>query len=120
MNDVTISELASRVFQSRDAAHREHWATKSYAAHVALGVFYDGSIDAIDAVIENYQGLFGKIDPFEVRTVPVKDIAKYLQDESDWIESNMDALSQGSPSIGNLIQALVSVYTKSCFMLSMK
>ena len=51
---------------------------------------------------------------------PVKDIAKYLSDEMDWIESNLDELSQGSPSIGNLIQALVSVYSKAVFMLGMK
>jgi hypothetical protein len=119
-NEVTIESLAARVFQARDAAHRQHWNTPSYAQHVALGAFYDDVIEAIDSIIENYQGLFGKIGPFEVSTEPVKDITSYLSDEMDWVESHTDELSQGSPSIGNLIQSLVSVYSKCVFMLGMK
>ena len=115
-----ISELATRVFQTRDIAHREHWATKSYASHVALGSFYNDVTDAIDVLIENYQGMFGKIDSFEVQTEPVKDIAKYLADEMDWIERHIDEIAQGSQSIGNLVQSLVSVYSKAVFMLGMK
>ena len=117
---ITISVLASRVFQARDIAHREHWTTKSYASHMALGAFYQDVIEAIDSVIENYAGMFGPMDTFEVYTEPVKDIAVYLQDEMDWIESHTEELAQGSPSIGNLIQSLTSVYSKCLFMLRLK
>ena len=54
MNDITISGLASRVFQARDVAHREHWRTSSYAIHMALNAFYQESINAIDAVTANH------------------------------------------------------------------
>lgn len=53
-----IDELISRVFASRNATHIEHWRTKSYAAHIALGEFYDGVIDNIDGIVEAYQGAF--------------------------------------------------------------
>ena len=115
-----ISELAARVFTARDAAHREHWRTKSHAAHVALGSFYDDVIEAVDAVIENYQGMFAPIENFEVSTVPVKDIVSYLTEEADWIEANLDELSNGSPSISNQIQTLISVYTRTIFLLGLK
>lgn len=115
-----ISELASRAFQARSVAHRQHWATKSYAEHVALGNFYGDVIEAIDAVIENYQGMYGKIDQFEVTTEPVGDITAYLSEEADWIESNLEELSAGSQSISNLIQTLISVYSKTIFLLRLK
>jgi hypothetical protein len=115
-----ISELATRVFQARDVAHRQHWATESYAEHVALGAFYEGVVDAVDAVVENYQGTFGKIATFDVETETVKDIRAYLQDEADWIESNLTELCGGSDSVSNLLQTLIAVYTKTVFLLGLK
>ena len=115
-----ISELAAKAFASRDIAHREHWKTTSYAAHVALGAFYDDVIESIDAIIENYQGMYGKIDHFEVETEKVTDIAEYLTECADWIESNRSELCQGSESIGSQIDILTSVYTRTVFLLGMK
>ena len=51
-----IEELVSRVFAIRNAAHLAHWASQSYSEHKALGKFYDGVIDKVDAIIETYQG----------------------------------------------------------------
>lgn len=51
-----IEQLVSRVFSTRNAAHLRHWSTQSYAEHVALGDFYDGVIDALDALVEARQG----------------------------------------------------------------
>jgi len=114
-----ISELAAKVFATRDIAHREHWKTTSYASHIALGNFYDDVIEAIDAVIENYQGTYGRIDYFEVETEKVPDIVGYLTECADWIESNRSELCQGSESIGSQIDILTSVYTRTVFLLRM-
>jgi hypothetical protein len=115
-----ITELAARTFAARDVAHREHWKTKSYAAHVALGGFYDGVIDAIDAIVEAYQGQYGNIDPFDVQTEKVSDILEYLVEEMDWIDANRDEIANGSANIGNLIDSLSAVYTKTIFLLGLK
>ena len=56
-----IEELIAKVFAAREAAHLEHWRTKSYAQHQALGEFYDTIIDQIDELVECYQGNFGLI-----------------------------------------------------------
>jgi hypothetical protein len=45
-----------RLLQTRDQAHLFHWNTKSYAAHVALGSFYDSLLDSIDSFFENSKG----------------------------------------------------------------
>jgi hypothetical protein len=116
-----IEELASRAFQARNIAHRAHWASKSYAEHVALGAFYDDVIEAVDSIVEEYQGLYAtRLDAFIVKDMDVKDLVDYLTAEADWIEENREDISQGSPSIQNLIDNLTSVYTKTVFLLSLK
>ena len=116
-----FKELLQRVFQARNIAHSRHWATQSYAEHVALGSFYDNAIEAVDAVAENYIGMFGPIGEFTTPIAPPEeDIRQYLQDEADWMESNLDELSNGSASISNQIQSLISVYTRTVFLLGMK
>ncbi len=115
-----ITELASRTLQARDAAHRQHWASKSYAEHIALNGFYDDVTEAVDAVVECYQGVFGDIDHFEVTTEPVDNIRAYLSDEMDWIASNRDIIAQGSENVGALIDNLSAIYSKAVFLLGMK
>jgi hypothetical protein len=116
-----ITELVSRVFSARNISHIHHWKTKSYAQHVALGGFYDGVIDSVDAIVENFQGLYGDIGDVEaISGKAPKDIVKYLSDEADWIEANRDEITQGSDSLGNLVDNLVNTYTKTIFLLGLK
>jgi hypothetical protein len=116
-----ISELAARTFQARNVAHREHWKTQSNSAHVALGAFYDGVIEAIDTIIETYQGMFGRIDAFTVEDPEATDdIVQYLQKEGDWLEENRAEIANGSTCIENLIDSLTAIYCKTIFLLGMK
>ena len=52
-----IEELVEKVFAARNEAHVAHWATKSFAEHMALGEFYDNIIDLIDRLIEATKGI---------------------------------------------------------------
>lgn len=113
-----IEELAGRVFASRDAAHRAHWATGSYAAHMALGDFYDGVIDAVDAVVETYQGRFGLIGPFSAASDPEPNVILVLERECAWIEANADAIANGSSAVRNLIDGLIEVYRVALYKLN--
>lgn len=38
-----------------------HWNTKSYAAHVALGGFYDSLLDSIDTFFEATKGKYPEV-----------------------------------------------------------
>ncbi len=49
-----ITELISKTFHSRNAAHIAHWRTKNFARHVALNKFYDKVIDIVDDLVEAY------------------------------------------------------------------
>ena len=50
-----------RLLQTRDQAQMFHWNTKSYAAHVALGGFYDSLLDSIDTFFEATKGKYPEV-----------------------------------------------------------
>lgn len=113
-----IEELAARVFQARDVAHRAHWRTNSYAQHIALGEFYDAVVDEIDAIVETYQGQFGLVADFRLFMAPVPDVAAYLQTEANWIAANRDKIARNSAELQNLIDGLVALYRRTLYKLT--
>ena len=53
---------------SRDQAHIFHWQTTgpgSFAAHMALGGYYDAIPDMVDALVEAHQGKHGILKGYE-------------------------------------------------------
>jgi ribosomal protein L6P/L9E len=54
--DETLAELVIDLLHSATVTHIMHWQTTSYAAHIALGEYYDQIVDVVDAVVEAYQG----------------------------------------------------------------
>jgi DNA-binding ferritin-like protein len=63
-----FEKLVSTLMCSRDQAHVFHWQTTgpgSYAAHMALGAYYEAIPDMIDALVEAYQGKHGILTGFE-------------------------------------------------------
>jgi DNA-binding ferritin-like protein len=114
----TIENLASRVFAARDCAHRAHWATSSFSAHVALDGFYTGVVGAVDEIVEVYQGTFGLIGPFEVETDGAgADVVSFLESEVEWIEDARDSIANGSRAVENLIDGLVAIYRRALYKL---
>lgn len=112
-----IEELVSRVFATRNALHLKHWATTSYAAHVALGELYDGIIDKLDEVVEIYQGAVEMIGDVEPATVK-DDIIAHIRDEADWIEENMEEISAGTKAVENVLQDLSGIYYRAIYKLT--
>lgn len=114
-----IEELVTRVFQARDLAHRTHWATNSYAQHMALGSFYDSIIEDLDSLVECYQGQFGLIEGAATRSSPLKrpDIATYLQEEFNWINEHRDDICKESTQLENLLDSLLERYSVTIYKL---
>lgn len=113
-----IEELIARVFCARNAAQLEHWRTKSYAQHQALGAFYDGLVDAIDVIVEAYQGVFPMIAVGELpKQQRIPNIVLYLEDELLWIGKNRDKISQKIPALDNRLQDLEDLYMSTLYKL---
>ena len=115
-----IEELISRVFYARNVAHFEHWRAKgdgSYAKHKTLGRFYDDVIDAIDALVEAYQGAFELIGNIPAPKVSERDVLKLLEADADWIEEHHEEICKGNRAVANLVDGVTEVYLSTIYKL---
>lgn len=82
-----IETIAGLLLMSRDAAHRAHLATLSYAKHVALNEFYDGIVGLMDSLVEAAQGKYGILDIKEYQNqMNIKEPCAMLKDHLAKIE----------------------------------
>lgn len=114
-----IEQLISRVFHARNAAHFFHWRATgagSYARHQALGSFYEDVIEAVDSLVEAYQGAFELI-----KTIPApqtgSDILDILESDAKWIEENHEKICRGNRAVANLIDGVTEVYLSTIYKL---
>lgn len=112
-----IEQLISRVFYARNLAHFEHFRTKSYAQHKALGKFYDAIIGALDPLVEAHQAVNGIIGSIPAPGETKSDALKALKADVEWIESNHDDVSMGNRALANLLDNVTSVYLSAIYKL---
>jgi DNA-binding ferritin-like protein len=115
-----IEQLISRVFYARNVAHFEHWratGTGSYAKHQALGSFYDDVIDAIDTLVEAYQGAYDIIGSIPAPEGVKGDVLKQLEADADWIEENHESICRGNRAVANLVDGVTEVYLSAIYKL---
>lgn len=115
-----IEQLIARVFHTRNVAHWSHWRAKgegSYAQHQALGEFYDGVIDALDPLVEAYQGAYDLVGSIPPADSKASNILKLLEDDAAWIEENHESICQGNRAVANLIDSLTAVYLSAIYKL---
>lgn len=114
-----IGKLIATMFLSREVAHREHLKTKSYAAHMALGDFYDAIIDNADAVAEAYQGKYEIIEDIPMLTYKGSaSIDDILEDQMSQIEKmRYDAVPSSDSTIQNLIDEAIATYLTALYKL---
>jgi hypothetical protein len=112
-----IEQLISRVFYARNLAHYDHWRTKSYAQHKALGHFYDDVIEALDDIVEAYQGAFDLVSTIPAPEKSDNDLLKHLETEAAWIEENHEGICKGNRAVGNLVDGVTEVYLTTIYKL---
>lgn len=114
-----MEELIATLFLSREFAHRRHLAVTgpgSFAAHSALGDFYDDIVDKADAIAEAYQGRHGLMDEIPYKTGPVG--KRTIAATATWLEKQMEAIQEmrydacpkSETAIQNLIDEAVATY----------
>lgn len=109
-----IEEMIKRAFELRNAAHVQHWKTKSYSEHKALGHFYEDLIDIVDKYVESYQGgvdLIGDVDGVDPATIQM------IEQEMLWIATNRAELAKNAPALENILDDLVGMYARTLYKL---
>jgi len=112
-----IADFISRVFALRDASHLAHWATSSYAEHVALGDFYDGLLDSLDGIVEVYQGCFGKVGEVKPKAFARDNILNQIVEQANWIAENRDEIAKGNEVLENKLDELGALYASTVYKL---
>lgn len=121
-----MEEMIATLFLSREFAHRRHLAVTgpgSYAAHVALGSFYDDIIERADAIAEAYQGRHGLMDEIPYLDGPkgkktIAATATWLEDEMNKVQGmRYDACPKNETAIQNLIDEAVATYLSVIYKL---
>ena len=115
-----IEQLVSRVYYARNVAHFQHWRAKgvgSFAQHMALGSFYEEVIEAIDALVEAYQGAFDLIEGIPAPDTSTSDVTDLLEGDAEWIEKNHDKICLGNRAVANLLDTVTGVYLTAIYKL---
>lgn len=105
-----MGEFAGTLLHSAVVTHMMHWATRSYAAHKALEMYYTGIPELIDTIVESYQGKFGLIGdmPMTFTTVSVDDALTYMDILKQFVETSRIMLPDDS-EIQNEIDNVASL-----------
>lgn len=117
--DETLVELVMDLLHSSLIAHIMHWQTTSYAAHVALGEFYEEMPDLVDAVVEAYQGknnvILGKF-PTEMESYESMEPLVYMEALSKELTEGRSLFGEDS-EIQNLVDAIADLIDSTMYKL---
>lgn len=114
--------LIATLFLARDLAHREHLKVTgvgSYAAHSALGSFYDGIVDLADTLAESYQGCYDVILDIPLATQDGDlSIIDTLAGQLDWLhEARFEAIPRDCTALHNIVDEVEGLYMRTLYKL---
>lgn len=118
MENSKAGEFIGTLLHSATITHFMHLQTTSYAAHVALGTYYDEIVDLVDAVAESIQGCYGEI----IRDYPnmfanvTNEPLEYLTMLKDYVSQNRQNLPQES-NIQNEIDNIATLIDSTLYKL---
>ena len=93
----------------------------SYAAHVALGAYYEGILEFIDDLIETYQGQYELVENFEMidtADTKTKSPIEYFEELVMFVKSERNtALSAEDTHLQNVIDEVVGLIYRTLYKL---
>lgn len=109
--------FASVMLHSITCAHMLHLKSRSYAAHIALGEYYEGIDDLIDLWIEAYQGKYGLIDKYENQFEDHDNALEYMLMLNDYIVDKRYRLPEDS-ELQNIVDEMVALIDRTIYKLT--
>lgn len=122
-SSVTVVKFFSKLFESREMAHMYHLQTKgngAFAAHLALGAYYEGVIELIDELVEVYQGQYDLVEGYEIidtKETNSKDKIAYFNELVSYIKTERKVISNEDTHLHNIIDEIVALAYKTIYKL---
>jgi len=104
-------------FMLRDAAHKAHLSSTSYAQHMALGTFYSSIIELSDGLAESIQGRTGELLVVPDFQIGKTDIVDILASGRAWIDENRHRVSVHT-EIQNDIDSVLTLLNLTIYKLT--
>lgn len=117
-----IGQFVSMLFLARDLAHIEHLRVRgpgSYAAHQALGDFYNAVVDLADSLIEAYQGRTGnQVQVERFGDTKPQNIITTLEAQLKWLEANRyEAAPEDDTPLQSIVDEIATLYLRTLYKL---
>lgn len=116
MADKAVSTFASYMLHSITCAHILHLQTTSYAAHKALGKYYETIDGLIDTWIEAYQGKYGVIEQYEDSFEQHDNALEYMIMMNDFVATQRKVLPADS-ELQNIVDEMAALIDSTIYML---
>ena len=117
-------KLFSKIFESREMSHMYHLQVKgdhgSYAAHMALGSYYEDIQGLADSLIEVYQGQYQIVDGYDIIDSSItrtKDRIAYFQETVAFIRQTRGCIPQEDSHLHNIIDEIVALLYRTLYKL---
>lgn len=114
MKDMEAFALA--LLNSATCAHLQHWQTRNYATHKALGKYYAAIPDLVDKLVETYMGRNGLVGDFEEEFEIEKDPVRYFKALQKYVDESRKHLPKDS-ELQNIIDEILDLINSTLYKL---
>ena len=116
---MTIEEYFGTLQQSFIEVWKDHLSTAKYSDHKALNDYYDDIVDAVDTLIENWQGKYGKTGELKnTMSTEVNKPVEYLESLRDFtIKGRDELISKEDTELWSDIDTILSIIDSTIYKL---
>jgi len=114
MKDMEAFTLA--LLNSATCAHLQHWQTKNYAAHKALGKYYAAIPGLVDRLAESYMGRHGLLGDFDEEFEIEKDPVRYFKALQKYVDESRQHLGDES-ELQNIVDEILDLINSTLYRL---
>lgn len=119
-----VKSFFSKLFEARGVAHIYHLTVNSeegsFAAHVALGDYYENLLPMVDDLIETYMGQYDLITeykPIDTNVTKSKDRVAYFGELAVYIKEARKCINTEDTHLHNIIDEIVAITYKLLYKL---
>lgn len=118
MKAENIEEFLGTLQQSTVEAWKKHLKTDKYSAHIALNEFYEDIVDLVDALIEEYQGINGKVEHLK-NIMPSDELnaVEYLESLRELTKEGRKEFFEDQPELQSDTDAILSLIDSTLYKL---
>ena len=119
MKAKNIEEFFGTLQQATVETWKEHLKTDKYSSHIALNEFYEGIVELVDALIEEYMGKYGKVTEFKnIMTSEKLGAVKYLEELQELVTiGRAELIDEKDTELHSDIDAILSLISSTLYKL---